>query len=391
MVIGIDIRNVGKQRTGDETVFFNLVKNLALIDGKNEYRLFTDILEENILAETKKKLGIENKSNFQIISLTPTLSLRERGLWRIFNNKFTWNLWALSNYLRRNPVDIYHTQYILPFCINKKIKLITTIHDISFNFFPGLIKRADLFFLKILIPRSLKRADKILAVSEFTKKEIMDFYGISPEKITVVHNSGGENLVAEISSEELNAVKEKYHLPEKFILYLGTMQPRKNLPVLLQALAELKNSGWQLVLAGKIDDYNQDPKIDSIIKKFSLEKEVIFTGFVAEPEKAVLFKLARIFCFPSLYEGFGIPILEAMKMGTPAVVSDIPPHREVAGETVLYFSPQNAEDLKAKIIKLNDNSELREQIILNAKARAQAFSWKKTAEKTLEVYQKLAK
>jgi glycosyltransferase involved in cell wall biosynthesis len=122
-----------------------------------------------------------------------------------------------------------------------------------------------------------------------------------------------------------------------------------------------------------------------------LEKEVIFTGFVAEPEKAVLFKLARIFCFPSLYEGFGIPILEAMKMGTPAVVSDIPPHREVAGETVLYFSPQNAEDLKAKIIKLNDNSELREQIILNAKARAQAFSWKKTAEKTLEVYQKLAK
>jgi glycosyltransferase involved in cell wall biosynthesis len=378
MKIGIDIRNIGKKRTGDETVFFNLVKNLALIDGKNEYRLFTDITDATILQYTGERLGIKNKDNFQIISLKSA-------------NKFTWNLWILPNYLRTNPVDIYHTQYILPFCIDKKIKLITLIHDISFNFYPGLIKWLDLFFLKILIPWSLKRADKILAVSEFTKKEIINYYHINPEKIAVVHNSGEEDLIAEIPEEKLLAIKKKYNLPEKFILYLGTMQPRKNLPVMLETLVKLKNSGWQLVLAGKINDYNQDPKIDSIIKKFSLEKEVIFTGFVAEPEKATLFKLARVFCAPSLYEGFGIPILEAMRMGTPAVVSDIPPHHEVAGETVLYFPPQNAEDLKAKIIELNENFELREQLIRNAKARAQTFSWKKTAEKTLEIYQGLGK
>ena len=378
MIIGIDIRNIGKKRTGDETVFFNLVKNLALIDGKNEYRLFTDITDTAALQHMGEKLGIKNKNNFEIISLKSA-------------NKFVWNLWILPNYLRRNPVDIYHTQYILPFCINKKIKLITTIHDISFNFFPGLIKRADLFFLKILIPWSLKRADKILAVSEFTKKEIINYYHINPEKIAVVHNSGGEDLIAEIPEEKLLAVRKKYNLSEKFILYLGTMQPRKNLPVLLETLAKLKNSGWQLVLAGKINDYNQDPKIDSIIRKFSLEKEVIFTGFIEEPEKAALFKLARVFCFPSLYEGFGIPILEAMRMGTPAVVSDIPPHREVAGGTVLYFSPQNAEDLKNKIVKIEENADLRERLIREAKTRAQIFSWKKTAEKTLEIYQGLGK
>jgi glycosyltransferase involved in cell wall biosynthesis len=378
MIIGIDIRNIGKKRTGDETVFFNLVKNLALIDEKNEYRLFTDITEENILAGIKKKLAIANKPNFQIIPLKAA-------------NKFIWNLWSLPRYLRRNPVDIYHTQYILPFCIDKRIKLVTLIHDISFNFYPHLIKLTDLFFLKILIPWSFRRADKILAVSEFTKKEIENYYHTAPQKIAVVLNSGGEDLVAEIPKERIIAVKEKYHLPEKFILYLGTMQPRKNLPVLIEALAELKDDGWKLVLVGKKNPYHYDMGIEAKIKEFSLEKEVVCTGYILEEEKIALFRSARVFCYPSLYEGFGIPILEAMKMGTPAVVSDIPAHHEVAGETVLYFSPQNAQELKDKIMELETNSDLRERLIRDAKTRAQLFSWKKTAEKTLEIYQKLGR
>jgi glycosyltransferase involved in cell wall biosynthesis len=376
MRIGIDIRNIGKQRTGDETVFLNLVKNLAEIDNKNEYQLFTDITDSAAIRHIEGKLGIENRNNFQIISLKAA-------------NKFIWNVWTLPNYLRKNPVDIYHTQYILPFRISKKIKLITLIHDISFNFYPSLIKWTDLFFLKILIPLSLKRADKILAVSEFTKKEIADYYSINPEKIVVVPNSGGEDSVVEISQEELNAIREKYHLPGKFILYLGTMQPRKNLPVLLEALLKLKSTDWKLVLAGKRNAYNQDPKIDLFIRKFSLEKEVIFPGFISEEEKTALFKLARVFCFPSLYEGFGIPVLEAMRMGTPAVVSDIPSHHEVADTAVLFFSPQDADDLRVKIVKIDENADLREQLIQDSKAKAQIFSWKKTAEKTLEIYQKL--
>ncbi|MBU2028390.1 glycosyltransferase family 4 protein [Patescibacteria group bacterium] len=376
MLIGIDIRNIGKQRTGDETVFFNLVKNLAEIDNKNGYRLFTDITDATVLQYVREKLGIEKKNNFQIVSLKTA-------------NKFTWNLWTLPRYLRANPVDIYHTQYILPFCVSRKIKLITLIHDISFNFYPGLIKWKDLLFLKILIPWSLKRADQILAVSEFTKKEIRDYYHVNPEKIAVVPNSGGEDLNTEIAPEELNSVKEKYHLPEKFILYLGTMQPRKNLSILLEALSKLKNSEWKLVLAGKKNDYNQDPQIKATIRKFSLEKKVIFTGFMEEEEKIALFRLARVFCFPSLYEGFGIPILEAMKAGTPAVVSDISPHHEVAGDAVLYFSPKNVEELKNKIIELDENTDLRERLIRGAETRAQIFSWKKTAEKTLAIYQKL--
>jgi len=378
MIIGIDIRNIGQQRTGDETVFFNLVKNLAEIDGENKYQLFTDITDTTVLQYTGEKLGIKNKDNFQIISLKSA-------------NKFTWNLWALPNYLRTNPVDIYHTQYILPFFISRKIKLITLIHDISFNFYPGLIKWRDLFFLKILIPWSLKRADRILAVSEFTKKEIADYYRIDSEKIAVVSNSGGEDFALDFSVENLPAIKEKYRLPEKFILYLGTMQPRKNLPVLLEALSGLKNSGWKLVLAGKRNAYHQDPRIEAIIKEFFLEKEVIFTGYIPEEEKAALFKLARVFCSPSLYEGFGIPLLEAMRIGTPAVVSDIPPHHEVAGGAVLFFSPQDAADLKKKIARIDEDADLRERLVQAAKERARIFSWRKTAEKTLEVYREISR
>jgi len=304
-------------------------------------------------------------------------------------NKFTWNLWTLPSYLRTNPLDIYHTQYILPFCISRKIKLVTLIHDISFNFYPSLIKWADLLFLKMLIPWSLKRADQVLAVSEFTKREIVNYYRINPEKIAVVPNSGGEDLGEEIYPEELQNIQKKYHLPEKFILYLGTFQPRKNLPVLLKVLVKLKNSGWKLVLAGKRKAYHQDPKIETSIKEFSLEKAVIFAGFIPEEEKTTLFKLAKVFCSAALYEGFNIPLLEALRLGTPVVISDIPPHHEVAGEAAMYFRPQDADDLEAKIREIEKNSSLKEQLIQKGKIQAQLFSWKKTAEKTLEIYQKL--
>ena len=133
MIIGIDIRNIGKKRTGDEVVFFNLTKTLAKIDMENEYKLFTDIIDTTVLQYIGVSLGIDNKKNFKIISLKT-------------KNKFTWNFWTLPKYLRKNLVDIYFTQYITPWFVPKKIKIATIIHDISFNFYPQFIKFWDLFF-----------------------------------------------------------------------------------------------------------------------------------------------------------------------------------------------------------------------------------------------------
>lgn len=375
MKIGIDIRMIGKKRTGDEAVFFNLVKNLAQIDSQNNYWLFTDITENDTLEKIKKNLDIVNKDNFEIIALK-TL------------NKFTWNFWTLPKYLRKNPADIYLTQYITPFFVPKKIKIFNIIHDISFNFYPQLIKFSDLFFLKILIPMSLRRADKIIAVSEFTKNEIEKYYKIAPEKIVVAYNAVGDNFSEEISPEKMPGIREKYSLPEKFILYLGTMQPRKNLPILIEAFGKIRQKfpEIKLVLAGG-KGHNYDTKIDTAIKETSLEESVIFLGFIDEEDKPTIYKLAEIFCFPSLYEGFGIPILEAMAIGTLVIASEIPPHKEIADDSVLFFDPKNSDDLAEKLTKLLENTELKTALIKKGKERAQKFSWTKSAEKILDFFQ----
>ena len=376
MKIGIDIRNIGKKRTGDEVVFFNLVKNLAVIDGENEYYLFTDIQEEAVLEEIKGRLKILGKKNFSVISLKT-------------GNKFIWNIWALPKYLRKFPVDIYQTQYIVPFFMPKKTKIITIIHDISFNFFPQLIKFTDLIFLKLLIPFSLKKADKIIAVSQFTKDEIIKYYQISPEKIEWINNAiGDEFLKREYSMEELKAARKKYNLPEKFILYLGTLQPRKNLPFLIEAFVRVKDrlSGAKLVLAGSKNSHNFDRGICKIIDLLGVSKDVVFPGFIGEDDKAKIYKMADIFVFPSLYEGFGIPVLEAMSQGVPAVVSDIPCLREVAREAAIYFDPRTLVNLEEKLYTVFKDKDLREKMVQLGFKRIQFFSWRKTAEKMLIIY-----
>lgn len=380
MIIGIDIRLIGKKRTGDEAVFFNLTKNLAKLDEKNEYKLFTDITDKAVLEKIKFNLNIEDKNNFEIISLES-------------KNKFFWNAWILPKYLRNNPVDIYLTQYITPWFVPKKIKIITIIHDISFNFYPQFIKFWDLFFLKKLIPMSLKRADKILAVSEFTKNEIIKFYKICDEKIEWIHNAVSDDfLTQDVSEEKIKKVKEKYKLPENYILYLGTLQPRKNLPTLIDAYALLKlDSEFQrknikLVLAGG-KGHNYDKNIDKIIKKSSLEKDVIFPGFIEEEDKAAIMKAANVFCFPSYYEGFGIPILEAMSLGVPVVASDILPHREIAGDSVMFFNPNIAGELTEAIQKIPSNEIIKNSLIVREKQQFEKFSWQKTAQKTIGIFE----
>lgn len=379
MRIGIDIRNIGKKRTGDEVVFFNLVKNLAMIDSRNEYRLLTDITDEETIADIEQRLGIANKSNFRIISLKT-------------KNKFTWNFWTLPNYLRFQPVDVYQTQYITPFFVSRHIKILTIIHDISFVFYPQLIKFSDLFFLRILIPLSLRRADKILAVSEFTENEIINYYGIERKKVDYVHNAVSEDFLnSRYSEEELENIRQKYCLPEKFILYMGTMQPRKNLPMLIEGFSRIKSQivGAKLVLAGKRSGHNFDARIDKIIAELDLQKDVIFPGYIADEDKAAVYKLAHVFCFPSLYEGFGIPVLEAMSQGVPVAAANIDGLREATGGAALLFDPRDLDDLSKKLYTCFVDEAIRKNLIVEAAQKVGFFSWKKTAKKTLEIYKNI--
>jgi len=379
MQIGIDIRNIGKKRTGDEVVFFNLVKNLAPIDAENKYQLFTDIKDLETLAKIKSDLGLENKPNFEIISLET-------------KNKFSWNFWTLPKYLRTNPVDLYLTQYITPFFVSKKIKILTIIHDVSFCEYPQMIKFSDLFFLRMLIPLALKRADRIIAVSQFTRDEIIKHYKVDPGKVEYIYNAVANNFLSKtFSQSELDKIREKYNLPKRFILYLGTLQPRKNIPVLIEAYSKIKQQlpSVKLVLAGG-KGHNYDQEIDRKIQDCTFtEGDITFPGFIAEEDKKAVMLLAECFCFPSLYEGFGIPILEAFSANLPTIISRIPPHEEVAGDAALFFVPRDGNELSEKIAKIISNKELRKVLQEKEKDRLELFSWEKTAKKMLSIFARL--
>lgn len=377
MHIGIDIRLIGKNRTGDEAVFFGLVKSLAMIEKENYYTLFTDENEPKKIKILKSRLGLKKKENFEIVSLRT-------------KNKFIWNFWSVSRYLRKNELDIYLTQYIIPFFVPKKTKVITIIHDISFNFFPQMIKLKDLFFLKILIPLSIKRAQKVVAVSRFTQNEIINYYGVEKNKVSYIYNAVADDFLrANVSSEKIDAVKKKYQLGENYILYIGTLQPRKNIPLLIQAFSLLEKSlqkKMNLVIAGN-KKYNFDSKIDVAFEKSFVQEKIIFPGFIEEKDKALIMAGAKIFCFPSLYEGFGIPILEAMSLGIPVIASEIPASEEIAQTAVKFFNPQDTKDLAEKLTLLLKNEEIREELSQKGLEQSKNFSWQKTARKMLSIFQ----
>jgi glycosyltransferase involved in cell wall biosynthesis len=380
MKIGIDIRLIGKKRTGDETVIFNLVKNLVKIGSEHEFELFTDTMDVTTLEKISLQLGITGKENFKITSL-------------FSKNRFVWNIWTLPIYLRKNPVDVYHTQYITPWFVPKKIKLVTVVHDISFNFFPQFIKFSDLFFLKILIPISLKRADRIVSVSEFTRKEIIDFYKINPKKVVCVYNAIGEEFLSNnVSSKQLMEVKNKYKLPERFILYMGTLQPRKNIPQLIEAFAQIKNalSDIELVICGNKQAGNYDWMIDRMIAQKKLEKNVIFPGFIEDEDKKNVFGAASVFAFPSLYEGFGIPPLEAMSQNVPVICSDIPSLKEIIQNSALYFDTASLNDFSQKLQRICTDNDLRSKLIVSGRLRIDFFSWEKSANKMLAIYKEIS-
>jgi glycosyltransferase involved in cell wall biosynthesis len=379
MKIGIDIRLIGKKRTGDEVVFFNLVRSFAQIDTDHNFKLFTDITDPEVLKEISRNLGIVGKKNFEIISLAT-------------KNKFTWNFWTLQKYLKKNPVDIYHTQYITPFFVPRSVKIVTIIHDISFNFFPQYIKKSDLFFLKTLIPLSLKRADKIVGVSEFTCNEIKNYYKIDADKVECITNAVSDDFLAqEITLERKKEVKDKYKLPDKFILYVGTLQPRKNIAQLIEAFARIKGrvGDVKLVICGNKQAHNFDSKINLALEKHNLLGEISFPGFIEENDKAAVFSLAHIFVFPSLYEGFGIPVLEAMSQGVPVLCNDIGSLREIAGEAALFVDTSNLDKFSNILYDICIDNDLRMKLIQSGEERIGFFSWKKSAGRTIALYEKM--
>ena len=232
----------------------------------------------------------------------------------------------------------------------------------------------------------------------------MHYYHIDPQKITWIYNAVAADFqrVADsgmdVPLDKIQAMRKKYCLPEaSYILYLGTFQPRKNLPTLIKSFGKLKTklkkeksniASLKLVLAGS-KSYNYDLKITQAIEASSFKKDIILTGYINEQDKLFLMAGASIFCFPSFYEGFGIPILESLAVGVPTVVSQIPPHQEIAQNAVEFFEPTDILMLSQKLERLLKDNKLRNTLIVRGRKLVYQFSWSKTAQKLLHIFQEL--
>ena len=231
----------------------------------------------------------------------------------------------------------------------------------------------------------LKRSDKIIAVSYSTKQDLMNYFKISDNKIKVIYEAA-DQIFQPLSSEKVQHFKDKYDLNYQYILYVGTLEPRKNIPLIIKAFYILNKEGFQhkLVIAGKKGWKYKT--IYQLIDKLNLQKEVIFIGFIPDNDLPALYNAANLFVYPSLYEGFGLPPLEAMSCGCPVITSNISSLPEVVGDAGIMIDPYSVDELYEAMHKVLINEIVRKDMIKKGLERSQMFSWTKTAEETLKIY-----
>jgi glycosyltransferase involved in cell wall biosynthesis len=297
---------------------------------------------------------------------------------------------ALSSYLGIpmdrfvGEADVFHaTWHLLP-RLRAPVSVMT-LYDLSFALFPETHLCVLRWSSNVLVPRFLRACDRIIAISESTKRDAVRLYGIPEEKI-VVTLLAAEDRFRPVSPDRVDEVRGRFGLPPRFILYVGTIEPRKNLDVLLGALLRLKGQGREvpLVVAGRLG-WLYDGFLAKI-RSLGLERLVFLPGFIPDDDLPALYTAAEGFVYPSVYEGFGIPVLEAMGCGTPVLCSDASSLPEVAGDAGILLSPGDPAVWAEAIARLMGNKALRSELRERGFRQSSRFRWEETARRTWEVY-----
>jgi glycosyltransferase involved in cell wall biosynthesis len=288
-------------------------------------------------------------------------------------------------------VDVFHTQYILPWYIPGRTKVVTHIHDVSFRAFPEYIGLSDRIFLHLFIPRTMRRSDLLVVPSCFTRDEIVARYKVSRERIAIVPNAVDPDFLRPSTHDDLVRVKTTYRLPETFVLSVGSMQPRKNIPFLIEAFEKVTKDvpGLKLVLVGGKGGRHYDIRIDSMIRDRGLAESVLFPGYVRQEDMPSLYATAAVMAFSSKYEGFGIPVLEAFASAVPVAASDIAPFREVGGDAVSYFNPTDVAACAESLYTLLIDENARRRQNRSGNERLHDYSWDKSARAMVSLYASL--
>lgn len=333
-----------------------------------------------------KKTGIGRYSSDLLAALKKSSGLRIKEINNPYNlNKLVFEQLYLPFKLLFNRVELYFsTSIVLPYFL--PYRSVVVVYDLVFKLFPEYYRGwLNLTYLKLFFPPSLRRAKKIIAISQCTKNDLVRLYGVAPDKIEVIYPAVGEQYQPVTDQARLKEVRRRYSLPEKFIFNVGTIEPRKNVARLVEAYRALPadlRSAYPLVLCGK-KGWGK-----SFIEELS---GIIFLDYVGEADLPLIYNLAALFVYPSMYEGFGLPILEAMSCGIPVVTSNVSSMPEVAGDAAILIEPRETGQLTAAMIKVLTDPIAARELSRKGLVQAGKFSWAKAAAETIAVIKEVAK
>jgi glycosyltransferase involved in cell wall biosynthesis len=377
MIIGIDGNEANhKKRVGIGEYSYQLLKQL-----------------ENLRPKADQPLA----DKFQIYLKSDPLAHmpKETGTWkyRVIKPGKLWTQWRLplDLFFKKPRPDVFFSpsHYAPRFT---PVPSVISVMDLSYLYFPQLFDEKDLYQLKNWTAYSVKKASRVLTISNSSKNDIIKEYKASSGKIAVTYPGIKSSLDLQPNIYAMNQLKTKYGLADKFILFVGTIQPRKNIVRLIEAFAEVKKDesiphDLELVIVGKKGWLYED--ILSTPQKLGIGKSVKFLENVNDDSLIPLYEHALCFVLPSLYEGFGLPVLEAMQNGCPVITSNVSSLPEAGGDACLYVNPEDSTDIAEKIKKLVNNDRLRKELIEKGRKQAAKFSWEKTARETLSVLEEV--
>jgi len=362
--IGIDARKLHDFGIG--TYIRNLLRELATLDHDTEYV---------ILSRPDDDVAVRGLGdNFRPVAETSG------------NYSFAEQI-AIPRALKRERVDIFHApHYVLPPLV--QCPSVVTIHDCIHLMFPQYLpNRWALTYARKSISMAARRSTRVLTVSESSKRDIQRFVDIPPGKVDVIYNSYDPRFAIEPDAETVNRVRERYQLQSEFVLYAGNVKPHKNLERLIEAFHIVRSRGLdhlKLVLIG--DEISKYTALRRAVHRHQLHNYVRFLGYLPEETLAVMYRLAGVFVFPSLYEGFGLPPLEAMASGTPVVTSNVSSLPEVAGDAAILVDPYSAEAIADGMYRVLTDAGLRSDLKLRGPQRASQFSWASSVRRVREIY-----
>jgi glycosyltransferase involved in cell wall biosynthesis len=361
--VGVDLQVLGRDRSGDETYWRNLASRFGSLRPKDDFYFY----------HTRPEAG-ESIRGFSGRSHARRLG---------FSNPFLRVPLSYPRLMRREPVDVFHTQYVgVP---ASGARLVLTVHDLSYELYPETFPMNRALFLK-LTRWSARRAAAVIAVSESTKRDLVRLYGLPPEKIHVVMN-GVSSSFRPPSPEDVARVRARFGVRGDYVLSVAARQPRKNLARLTEAFLSARRRGdfnLRLVLVGGRAWGPSDMAGEAA--EAVRRGDILLTGYVEEADLPGLYGGAAVFAYPSLYEGFGLPVAEAMACGTPVLTSNVSSLPEVGGDAAVYADPLSVAEISRALWETASNPERRREMRARGLERARLFSWDAAARKTLAVY-----